>query len=135
MFAVQLDCGRVVDVNLIQMQRGRFGWEVYGPSLVERANQHILQLARVAHEKTLGPRNFYLIPPVLTDDPEFPHYPDVYIYVWLYCEEPVKGRDCDGSQLVVGWFENLDPGKPLREIVSQAVKSVPWEDFAGDFLY
>jgi hypothetical protein len=75
----------------------------------------------------------YVIPPEVNEsDPAHPLLPLVRFTAWLTCYQPIAEPNA-GSELVVVWFREECRGEPLDKIVSDAIRSLPWEAVAQDF--
>ncbi len=61
------------------------------------------------------------------------YFPGIMAIAWLSCSKPVKREDCDGSNLVLVFFQ--DSGENPLTAVAERLKKVNWEKHAEDFEF
>jgi len=99
---------------------------------VEYEAQFIESARRYGRVLWKEPRSTYVIPPEHQLITEGPHVstriPPLVYHARLVCYEAFKGDVI--SELLVIWFGNPEPHTGLLDIVSRAVKDVPWDEIA-----
>lgn len=76
-----------------------------------------------------------MIPPTIdATDPARLTLPRLNLHVWLTCPEPVDPIFM-GSELVVSWFADECHTQALGDVISAAVRQLPWRKIASDFDY
>jgi hypothetical protein len=133
MLFLNLNCGRCVALT-------NFAYSLtYGGLIMGRPNPKvnamIVESAISQCERSWGKRALHLIPPTVDQsDPAHPMLPPILLRAWLSCNKPANSAFM-GSQLVVVWFTEECDSEPIADIVSRAVRDLPWEQLAGDFDY
>ncbi|MEQ8789871.1 MAG: hypothetical protein RIC55_26490 [Pirellulaceae bacterium] len=126
-----LDCGRSVAVDALYYQRTYLSLLEGRPN--REMNDRILEKVRSEMAPLWGKRRVHVIPPAINEsDRTHPVLPRVRFTVWLTCYQPIQEPNA-GSELVVVWFREECAGEPLDEIVSSAIRSLPWDELAEDF--
>lgn len=129
---IQLNCGQTVSVEAFMYDLTYAGLIEGTPN--ESLNTWIIERALTRHEALWGERQIYMIPPVMdVSDPARPTLPRLNLHVWL-CSESINPM-FDGSQLVVTWFVDECHMQPLAEVLSSAIRHLPWKQLARDFDY
>jgi predicted nucleotidyltransferase len=130
---IQLDCGQSIFVETFMYDLTYAGLIEGAPN--ERLNTSIIERALTHHEALWGERQIHMIPPAIdVSDPARPTLPRLNLHAWLTCSEPINPM-FDGSQLVVTWFEDECHKQPLAEVISSAIRHLPWKQLARDFDY
>lgn len=128
--SVQLDCGQVVSVLAFMFDLSYAGLLDGGPC--ESLNAYYIKAALTRHEKLWGKRQVYMIPPEFdVSDPIRPTLPKLNLHAWL-TSEPINPMFM-GSELVVTWFTDECHTRPLAEVISSAIRHLPWKQLACDF--
>jgi hypothetical protein len=128
----KLDCGRSVAVDALYYQRTYLSLLEGRPD--REMNERIIEAARMEMHWLWGDRQVYVIPPRIDEsNPKHPMLPQVRFTAWLCCYEPIKPPNF-GSELVVVWFRNECHGEALEDIVNDAIRSLPWDKVARDFI-
>jgi hypothetical protein len=126
-----LDCGRSVAVEALYYQRTYLSLLLGRPD--QEMNDCILEETRTEVAGLWNARRVYVIPPLINEsDPAHPVLPPVCLAARLCCYQPIAEPNA-GSALVVVWFREECPDEPMDKIVSNAIRSLPWEDLAEDF--
>lgn len=126
-----LDCGRQVWLDGFDYSRTYAGLLEGRPNA--ELNARILEDAVTRREAVWGKRPIHLISPVIDNsDTDHPVLPPVLLRAWLVCSEPVN-PEFMGSELVVVWFCDECHGESIEEFVLRAVRTLPWDQLAGDF--
>ena len=100
----------------------------------ERLNTWIMERALTRHQELWGERQIHMIQPAIdVSDPARPTLPRLNLHVWL-CSESINPM-FDGSQLVATWFVDECHMQPLAEVLSSAIRHLPWKQLARDFDY
>jgi hypothetical protein len=133
MLFLKLDCGREVSLDSFDYRRTYAGLLMGRPDA--EINAEIIQGAITAHEKSWGERAVHLISPeVDLRDPDHPVLPPVLLRAWLVCYQPINPAFM-GSELVVVWFAEECHAEPISEVIFRAVRALPWEQLAADFVW
>lgn len=128
---IQLDCGHSVSVEAFMYDLTYGGLIEGAPN--ESLNTMVMEHALIRHEASWGKRQTYMIPPAMdVSDPAHPTLPRLNLHAWLTCAEPIEPM-FDGYQLVVTWFVDECHTRPLAEVISSAIRHLPWKQLARDF--
>lgn len=129
--SIQLDCGQTVLVEAFMYDLTYAGLIEGSPN--ESRNAWFIKSAMTRHQALWGERQTYMVPPTMdVSDPARLTLPRLNLHVWLTCAEPIKPM-FDGSQLVVTWFVDECHTQPLAEVISSAIRHLPWKQLARDF--
>jgi hypothetical protein len=129
---LNLDCGRLINVKAFYYQWTYEGFMIGRPN--RKQTDLMLEGVRTRMVPLWGEHRVHVIPPVVNEkDPDHPRLPRVQFAAHLYCDEPIDEQN-DASELVVVWFQEECPNEPLDRVIWQAIRSLPWNDLAEDFI-
>ena len=133
-WSFKLDCGRFVTVDAFYSQRTYSGLMLGRPN--RQLNEEIISRCLTEMAPLWGRRKVHVVPPTikepLTDHPALPHF---RYTAWLECNEPLS-KENHGSTLVVVWFrDEASEDEPLKKILYDGIRSLPWDELAEDFRW
>ena len=142
MISLNLQCGRSVYISGFHYFRTYE--ELIGGAPDEELNSRIMERALTRMETIWGERKTHLIPPtiemvqskhpLLPSQVQHPYLPSAELTAWITCKEPVDPNYM-ASELVLVWYlaEEAFELSSLREVTSNALKTIQWNELADDF--
>lgn len=131
MFHFTLDRGHDVSVKCLYCE-STYNYLLIG-SPIKPINDQIMKNAANRVKQMWGYRKIHMVQPEIDEtNPEYPELPPVEITVWLDCHTPAN-PDFDGSELVVVWYRGEWRDQPLRDVLYDGLRSIPWSELAEDY--
>lgn len=132
LFSFTLDCGREVSVCDLSIWGTYEGWLEGCP---DPCKYRDFALKRAKQKYQFSP--VHLIPPVMEEcfpgHDSRPALPHNCLLAFMRCWKPVD-PSMDLSHLAVLWFEPDIMHRPLKAVLHEALRAVPWVSVAKDGL-